>query len=91
MEINTSPTIEETKTAHLEVYKKPCSTDEAIGLIHDFVKYREFADGINFPDGGRNFIDPKTISEFIESRKAREERECDYDEYKRKLKEMSPK
>lgn len=86
-----TPTVTETQIAYTKIYKEPCSVDEAMCLVHDFIKYREFADKIEFPDDGVNFIDPKTIDEFIESRKDREIRERDHCEYKQKLRSLSPK
>ena len=87
----TAPTIDETKAAYLEVYKEECSADDAICIIHDFIKYREFADRIEFPDDGIHFIDPKTINEFVASRKQREDRKRDHEEYENDLMKMTPK
>ena len=86
-----NPTIEETQAAYLEVYKEECSTDEAMCIIHDFVKYRAFADRVDFPNEGEHFDDPKTIGSFVESRKHREDRKRDHEEYESDLKKMTPK
>lgn len=86
-----TPTVLETQAAYSETYKEPCSVDEAMCIIHDFIKYREFADRIEFPDDSENIIDPKTIGEFIVSRKQREDRKRDHEEYESNLAKMTPK
>lgn len=87
-----TPTVLETQAAYSETYKEPCSVDEAMCIIHDFIKYREFADRIDFPDEDSElFVDPKTISDFIVSRKQREDRKRDHEEYESNLSKMTPK
>ena len=85
------PTIEETQASYLNVYGEKCSTDQATAILHDFVRYRSWADKIEKTEDHKKWcIDPETIEEFIEGRKMRDDREKEHREYEEKVSKMSP-
>ncbi len=91
--MNQKPTVEETQDAYLKTYGDACSTDEAVAILHDFLRYRDWMDKIKISEEAEyiaDMVDPDTIELFIQSRRDREIEKKDHDEYTKMVSEMEP-